>query len=332
MIDRIESSAFESDGSAATTIVGGSESIRRAVALARKFASSQLPILLVGDTGTGKELFAQEIHRWSGRSGRFVDINCGALPRDLVEGELFGHKRGAYTGASEDSAGLVSQADGGTLFLDEVSNLPPEGQAKLLRAVETREVRRLGDPAKRRVDFRLISAVQRDLARGIRDGGFRSDLFQRLAGIVITLPPLSERAEDIVTLAEYFANLGQKQLGPGVKAVLERHSWPGNVRELRSAIDRAMILEEESRLGSVAVAEAIDLGLPPHDAAEPSSTVEYKQLMELGHQTAWNRHQMAEALGMSVATLYRRLRESRISLRRAALLGGTVRSSSVIRA
>lgn len=305
-----------------TVIIGASLEIRRAIAIARRFATSHLPILLMGETGTGKELFAQEIHRWSGRSGPLVDVNCGALPRDLVEGELFGARKGAFTGAFVDRSGLIAQAHGGTLFLDELSCLPLEGQIKLLRALETREVRRLGDTAKRAIDFRLVGAVQDGLEHAVREGRFRLDLFQRLAGVVIELPALAARVEDIVLLAAHFAALKSRQLCPGVNRVLLEHHWPGNVRELRMVIERAIVLDEPGDLTvtAQAVAQAIDLG---SDCREPKSTrrvmlvqtqSERDALLAAAARVGSDRHKLASELGVSMATLYRRLSRLGISL------------------
>ena len=181
-------------------IIGESPAIRRALALAERYARSRLPILLVGPTGTGKELFAHHIHERSGQPGPLVEVNCCALPRDMVESLLFGHRRGAFTGAIESTVGYVERSDGGTLFLDELESLAFEAQGKLLRVLETGDVERLGIGAKRHVDLRVVSAVQDDISGAVDGGRFRRDLFQRVAGVVIKLPPLSTRPEDVVPL------------------------------------------------------------------------------------------------------------------------------------
>ena len=301
-------------------IVGVSPAIRRAIATARQFAMTPLPILLMGPTGTGKELFAQEIHRWSGRRGRLVDVNCGALPRDLIEGELFGHRRGAFTGAARDSGGLIAHADSGTLFLDELSSLALEGQVKLLRALETREVRRVGDTAKRLIDFRLVAAVQNGLGKLVREGQFRIDLYQRLAGVVIDLPPLSERMEDALPLAAHFAALQRRTVGLGVEAVLDRHKWAGNVRELKTVVDRAVVLSSTGAVDAAAMLEAIDLGVGGESDPPVTISLEEKrrdderdQLLAAAERNGWDRNRLARDLGVSVATMYRRFRLHGIS-------------------
>jgi len=222
-------------------IVGVSPAIRRGLVVAERYARTRLPILLVGATGTGKELFAEHIHERSGRPGPLVDVNCCALPRDMVESLLFGHRRGAFTGAVDSTVGHVERSDGGTLFLDELASLVPDAQGKLLRVLESGETQPLGAATKRRVDLRVICAVQDDIWTALDAGRFRRDLFQRVAGVVIELPPLAARPEDIVPLAEHFANLQGRRLEGGVDSVLVNYPWPGNVRELRMAIERARL-------------------------------------------------------------------------------------------
>jgi transcriptional regulator with PAS, ATPase and Fis domain len=301
-------------------IVGVSNAIRRAVDTARRFAPTQIPILITGETGTGKELFAQAIHLWSGRRGPLVDVNCGALPQDLVEGELFGHRRGAFTGAATDTGGLIAHSDGGTLFLDELSSLPVEGQVKLLRALETREVRRVGDTSKRRIDFRLVSAVHQGLAREVETGRFRIDLFQRLAGVVIHLPPLAERMEDVEPLALHFLRQSRRMLVPGASALLQRYSWPGNVRELKAVVERAIVLTRSPAVEAQALVEAMDLGTSTetHEPVSHDMTngnrFERQRLLEAAAQSDWDPRRLATLLRISRATLYRRLRSMGVSL------------------
>ena len=303
-----------------TAIIGVSPAIRRAVATARRFAPTLIPILLTGETGTGKELFAQKIHQWSGRHGSLVDVNCGALPRELVEGELFGHRRGSFTGAASDTGGLIANADGGTLFLDELSTLPLDGQVKLLRALETREVRRVGDTQKRRIDFRVISAVQQGFAQEVEQGRFRSDLFQRLAGVIIHLPPLSERMEDIEPLTIHFLSQRERVLAPDASTLLNRYSWPGNVRELKAVMERAIVLTRSTSIEAQAVVEAIDLGngYGPQPGLSSESIIAHEaqrlQLLSAAERCAWNPRRLAAELQVSRATLYRRLRAMGISL------------------
>ena len=239
-------------------IVGVSPAIKRAVHLVERFAPTTLPILLVGATGTGKELFARHIHYVSRRAGELIDVNCGALPQEIADSLLFGHRRGAFTGAVDSVEGHLERADRGTLFLDEVLHLSPAAQVKLLRALETMEVQRVGDRVKHRVDFRVVSAAHEDTRQRLDAGMFRHDLFQRLAGIVIELPLLVDRPDDIVLLAEHFAAARGQRLEPDSAAVLQNYEWPGNVRELRLAIERAGYLVDNGTLPPGALRDGIE--------------------------------------------------------------------------
>ena len=303
-------------------IIGDSPVMRRAVSLARRFAPTDVTILLVGETGTGKELFAQNIHAWSGRRGEIVDVNCAAIPRDLVEGSLFGHRRGAFSSAVESAQGLVEAADGGTLFLDEVSSFPLEVQGKLLRVLENRDIRRLGEVIKRPVDVRVLAAAQSSLSSAIAAGTFRLDLYQRVAGLVIVLPPLAERGDDVIQLARHFTAARNRVLGPGVELLLRAHPWPGNVRELAGALDRAARLCDDDVLDPAVVREAIALGRPGDPAPSGpggGGTVERAEirrgLLETCRKHDWDAQRAAAALEVSRATLYRWLGEFEISLR-----------------
>jgi len=298
-------------------IIAVSPAMRRAVSLVDRFGPTRLPILLVGPTGTGKEVLARRIHRVSGRAGEFVDVNCGALPRDMVESLLFGHRRGAFTGAYESHIGLVEQSNGGTVFLDELLSLPVTGQAKLLRVLETGEIRPLGERTKRRVEFRAVAALQDDPRRRVEAGELRADLFQRLAGVVIALPPLGVRPEDIIPLAAHFAAAEGRRLEPGAKRVLLNYDWPGNVRELRTAVERAGCLVENGTLPPGALAEAIHLGATvvsgaPRVSAHRDRRTELFRVCEF-HD--WDISRIMEALGVSRATAFRRLKAAGLSLR-----------------
>jgi len=298
-------------------IIGLSTAIRRAIALAERYAPARLPVLLVGATGTGKELLAQHIHRLSGRRGPLVDVNCCALPRDMVESLLFGHKRGAFTGAVESTVGYVERSDGGTLFLDELESLAFDAQGKLLRVLETGDAEPLGAAAKRRVDLRIISAVQEDIDEAVESGRFRRDLFQRVAGVVIELPPLAARLEDVIPLAEYFAGLQGRRLEPGTERVLLDYSWPGNVRELRLAIERAGALVENGTLPPSVMGEAIKLGVPVRPQVRRSTPLDDAKGRLLGtcEALAWNAGRITQRLGITRMTLYRRLHALGVSLR-----------------
>lgn len=300
-------------------IVGRSPALVHAVALADRFASTALPILLIGATGTGKELFARRIHALSGRPGPLVPVNCAAFPRDMVESLLFGHSRGAFTGAVRDSAGFIESAHGGTLYLDELSSLPPEAQGKLLRVLESKDVYRLGETKPRRVDFRLVASSQEDLLTRMQEGTFRLDLFQRAAGVRIDLTPLRERVEDIVLLAEHFADRSGWALTPDGSAVLVTYTWPGNVRELQAVVERARVLSPDRAIGATSVAEAIGLGTPASsgNAERLSSTGQgdHARLVEMCVAQGCDARRIAAAFGWGLSTVYRRLRAAGVSLR-----------------
>jgi transcriptional regulator with PAS, ATPase and Fis domain len=221
--------------------------MQRLYALLDVIAPSPLNVVILGETGTGKEVFAESIHKGSARSSApFLRVNCAAMSGSLLESELFGHERGAFTGALGAKEGLFEAADGGTVFLDEVGELPTETQAKLLRVVEYGEVIRLGSVQPRRVDVRYVAATNRDLSAAIASGRFRSDLFFRLNGFSVTLPALRKREKDIVPLARHFLDRAARgrpfALAPESQVTLERYSWPGNVRELKNVVERALVL------------------------------------------------------------------------------------------
>src|SRR5437588_8102710 len=244
-------------------IIGESEAIKRAVGETQRVAQTEATVLLLGESGTGKELFARAVHHLSNRRDKpFVAINCAAIPETLIENELFGHERGAFTGAGERRLGKFELASGGTVFLDEIGELPLAVQGKLLRAIEEKSIDRIGGKAPIPVDVRIVAATNKDLRAAVDNGEFRGDLFFRLAVFPIEIPPLRERDEDMVLLARSFAaKLGNELRGrevtvsDGDMAALHTHNWPGNVRELENAIERACILADSSML------EPNDLGL-----------------------------------------------------------------------
>ena len=236
--------------------VGDSPAMRAVYDAIARAAPTGAAVLITGETGTGKELAAHAIHRASGRSGLFVPINCAAIPEDMLESELFGHVRGAFTGAQKDRAGKFELADGGTLFLDEITEMPVHLQAKLLRVLQEGTVERLGSNRPRQIDFRLVAATNRDPARAVADGRLREDLYYRLNVLTIELPPLRERGEDIARLAEHFlaskaAGLGRRppRLSAAARDCLMRYAWPGNVRELENIMERALILSTGAEIG-----------------------------------------------------------------------------------
>lgn len=293
-------------------IVGASASLRRVIAAADRFAPTSLAVLIVGETGTGKELIARRIHRKSGRAGELLDINCASLTPDLAESMLFGHRRGSFTGAVETTEGIVRRAAGGTLFLDEVDSLHFDVQASLLRLLETGEFRRFGDALKRRVDLRVVSTVHEGILEQVSDGSFRRDLFHRLAMAVIRIPPLRDRSDDLRALAAHFARAENVSLSPEFLRCLERHDWPGNVRELKSFIVRAAIGSEGRELGPGEFAEAQACS----GTAASLGGTEAEWLRGLCEQARWNAETAAALAGMPLSTLYRKLRKHGIRLLR----------------
>ena len=296
-------------------IIGDSRVIRRLVTLARRVAPGRHALLLAGATGTGKEAFARNIHAWSGVRGALVDVNCAALPEGLIEGLLFGAKRGAYTGAVADQRGFVEAAQGGTLFLDELDSLPLEGQGKLLRVLETGEVERLGETESRSVRFRLIAAVKDDIGCAVEAGGFRRDLFMRIAGFVLSLPPLVKRPEDLMLLAAHFAAAEGRAVDPACEPVLRRYWWPGNVRELRMTLQRASVLTSGISIGPVIMAEAMAM-IPQWAESHPAFPPDV-EILHACSEYRWHAQRTARALGMGRTTLWRRLGALGLSLRQA---------------
>ena len=287
-------------------IVYASGGMERVVELACQVARADVPVLITGPNGAGKERIAEIVQANSARAkGPFITVNCGALPSELIEAELFGADPGAYTGAPNRAReGRFEAADGGTLFLDEIGNLPLAGQMKLLRILETGQFERLGSSKTRQVAVRVISATNADLPAKIRDGSFREDLYYRLNVIELRLPPLAERSDDIIPLAEYFLQ-GRASLDTGARSALLAHAWPGNVRELKNAIERASLLCSDATI----TARDLDLGpariaggrLPPE--AEPD-----KGMIEAALQRARGViSQAASDLGLSRQALYRRM-------------------------
>ncbi|MEZ6036321.1 MAG: sigma-54 dependent transcriptional regulator [Planctomycetota bacterium] len=280
-----------------------------------RIAPSNAPVLLHGETGSGKEVFADLLHRWSPRhESPLVAVNMAALPESLVESELFGHKKGAFTGASADHRGRMQDADGGTLFLDEIGELPVALQPKLLRALETRRVTPIGGREEREIDFRLVTATNRDLDAEVQAGRFRQDLYYRIAVITVEIPPLRERPEDVLPLAQLFLQReGRKRLSPAAAARLSAYSWPGNVRELQNAMLRAAILAA----GEVVLPENLPPALqsqspapaPRSDEALSLAELEQRAIVEMLERTNGNRSEAARRLGISRRKLLYRLKE-----------------------
>jgi two-component system, NtrC family, response regulator AtoC len=309
-------------------LVVESAAMRAALDVVARVAEHRTTVLITGESGTGKELIARAIHRASPRAGAaFVAINCAAIPESLLESELFGHVRGAFTGAAGDKVGLFEQASGGTLLLDEIGELPQPLQAKLLRALQDGEIRRVGDQRSRRVDVRVLAATARDLAAEAAAGRFREDLYYRLNVVTIHLPPLRERVEDIAPLARHFAAGLERRLGrrvtlsPAAVAWLERQPWRGNVRELEHAIERAAVLTEKPGLEPADLTPAVS----PRPAAEPAHSREdettLREVVETAEREAitralaacdGNRRAAAKHLGVSLRTLFYKMDRYRI--------------------
>lgn len=284
-------------------VIWNDPATERVLSLACQVARADVPVLITGPNGVGKERIAEIIQANSlVKAGPFVTLNCGALPSELIEAELFGADAGAYTGASKAREGKFEAADGGTLFLDEIGNLPPAGQMKLLRVLETGRFERLGSNRERQVKVRVISATNASLDAMIRNGSFREDLYYRLNLIELRLPPLAERPGDILPLAEHFLGAG-KSLSEPARAALLRHAWPGNVRELKNTMQRACLLAPGPVIG------VADLGLTPAPCttqsleAEPDRETIEQALAKAGGVVA----QAAAELGLSRQALYRRM-------------------------
>ena len=300
-------------GPAERGLVAESGAMRRALALVARVAEHNTTVLITGESGTGKEVIARAIHRASPRATRaFVGINCAAIPEALLESELFGHVRGAFTGASADKTGLFEAATGGTLLLDEIGELPIGLQAKLLRVLQEGEIRRVGDQKTRKVDARVLAATARDLDAEIRAGRFREDLFYRINVVAIELPPLRERHEDIAPLARHFtAQLAQRfgrplALRDDTIAWLEAQEWPGNVRELENSIERAAVLSGRDLLEP---REFTDAPRTTHDApvgtlADLVAATEREAIIEALKRATGNRREAARSLGVSLRTLF----------------------------
>ena len=312
-------------------MIGRSAEMRRAFEIADRVAKTDSTVLILGESGTGKDLLAQEIHARSPRAGKpFVAVNCAALPETLIESELFGYERGAFTGAAQQKKGKFELADGGTLFLDEIGDMNPVTQAKVLRALENRTIERLGGTQSISVDARIISATHRNLAAQIRDGKFREDLFYRLRVVTVELPPLRAHKEDIAVLAESFlqlhgARLGKKAtLSRDALAALERYDWPGNVRELKNALERSLVLRQGEEIAGEELPEEVasgeplftksaegnaDAGMGERDFREAKRKFEVVWLTKqlAGHR--WNVSRTAATIGLHRQSLQEKLRE-----------------------
>ncbi len=313
----------------ADDIVGSSEAMRAVLQQIRKVGAQKTTVLLEGESGTGKELVARALHELSPRSSLpFVAVNCGAIPAELIESELFGHVRGAFTDAHRDKRGLAAEADGGTLLLDEIGELPQQVQVKLLRFLQEEEIRPVGDIRARRVDVRVVAATGRDLSRAVAAGQFREDLYWRLNVVAVRLPPLRERPEDIPLLAEHFL-ARYRRLRPELVGLsfssealdaLEAHRWPGNVRELEHAVERAVVLTDGPSIGEDDLPDAVRtagsaLWKTPAQGSDDLSVkrairaLEERLIRSALERTAGNRTRAAELLELSYRALLYKIKD-----------------------
>jgi DNA-binding NtrC family response regulator len=312
-------------------LIGRTAAMRRAFELADRVAPTDSTVLILGESGTGKDLLAQEIHARSQRDGKpFVAVNCAALPETLIESELFGYERGAFTGAAQQKKGRFEQAHSGTLFLDEIGDMNPVTQSKVLRALENRTIERLGGTQSIPVDVRVVSATHRNLPLAIRDGKFREDLFYRLRVVTIELPSLRTHKEDIPVLVESFLRLHGARLNRSVQltkdalAAMERYDWPGNIRELKNAVERGIVLARGEELGVDDLPEEVvkgtpvlpksgedgaDHGLGEKDFREAKRKFEIAYLRRQLAAHRWNISRTAATIGLHRQSLQERLRE-----------------------
>lgn len=294
-------------------VIGQSPIFRAALDTAIKAARTDSSILVLGESGTGKEVLARTIHTNSPRSkGPFIAVNCGAIPENLMESELFGYEKGAFTGALHEKPGKVELAQGGTLFLDEIGEMPLQLQVKLLRVLQERMVDRVGATQPRKVDFRLVAATNRDLQAEVTAGRFREDLYYRIHVIPILLPPLRDRGEDIIALSEFFLQkLNSRysthhRLSPAICRQLLEHRWPGNIRELENTLERAVVLSEPNDL-SVTLSPSRPSAVPPSNAPpilqDARDSAEKASILSALEANRWNKTNTAKALGISRRSL-----------------------------
>jgi DNA-binding NtrC family response regulator len=299
-------------------IIGETPEVQEVLSIIGRVAASDSPVLIHGESGTGKELVARTIHLKSRRAGRpFVSINCGALPDTLLETELFGHKRGAFSGAISSRVGLFEAADGGTLFLDEIGEMSPAMQVRLLRVLDSGEVRRVGEERAFHVDVRIVAATAKDLNREAAEGRFRWDLFYRVSTIVVPVPPLRRRRTDIPLLVKYFAGAtGTRKPLRFASEAMERlmsYEWPGNIRELRNFIERMQILSAGDEVTAADLPQELSASRRPPEPTDnvlvPLQEIERRHVERVLHATGWNKAQAARVLEVDIKTLNKKIRD-----------------------
>jgi transcriptional regulator with GAF, ATPase, and Fis domain len=324
-------------------IVGRSDVMQEVFRLVEQVAPARSTVLVTGESGTGKELIAKSIHESSPRAAKpFVTVNSSNIPSELLESELFGHTRGAFTGAVAVKKGLFEVADGGSIFLDEIGDIPPETQVRLLRVIQEREFTPLGDTTPRRVDVRIIAATNIDLKEAVKQGTFREDLYYRLSVVPIELPPLRDRREDILALAQHFiakyneenGRQVSQHLSPEVLALMEGYSWPGNVRELENAIERAVVIAPASEITReclrTEISDPQSVAARSHDGASMNAVqdigrgvnfydevrrFEIDLIRRALDQTGGHQSRAARLLGMNATTLNSKIKTYNINLR-----------------
>ena len=302
-------------------IIGNSAAMQRIIDNVRQVAPTRATVSITGESGTGKELIAQAVHQLSGRTGRFVPVHCAALPETLLESELFGHEKGAFTGATEQRKGRFELADGGTLFLDEIGEIPLSTQVKLLRVLETRCFERIGGVDTIEVDTRVVTATNRDLAAMVAEGTFREDLYYRLDVVTIHLPPLRERTEDIPPLVNHYLAYFAKENGRPEMTISESamsalcsYPWPGNIRELKNCVERMVVLTRSNTIDldnvPINIREKLTPGISKTILSSSSCDLERNEKMLISRaleECGGNRTKAAEKLGISRRTLHRKL-------------------------
>ena len=324
---RLRQQLARTDAASATTLVGTSPSMRKLHAATERLASQDVPILIRGESGTGKELVARALHEHGGRSGkRFVALNCGAIPESLIDSELFGHAKGAFTGASSDRSGVFVDADGGTLFLDEIGDMPVAVQARLLRVLQEGELRPVGSNTVRTVDVRVIAATHVDLAAAVENGKFRQDLYYRLNVVVLGVPSLRERLDDLPLLAAHFLRKhGGKQppaLSPEALEVMSAYAWPGNVRELENALMHAIALHHGEMIGPESLPQTIT-----GTRAKPSASSEIPVLADTEELLPLTEAKRRASAAYEKQYLLKVMQRARGSVSEAARLAGLDRTN-----